>query len=228
MRRAVVGTLAAVALTALVGCGQNPSNAPASSTGATSTPSATARPSITEDQAATLLAAATFDAKSVANLGQAEPAQSTPAQPDPLCGLSREPRNVLAGYSTRVAFDENTVAIQLVAVYQHPDASAVMANTRSDSHTCYPANVGSGTLDNHSEFAVPTYPGAAEEFGYCDRYTRTSDKSVAYICHALQSHGNGTSSSMCPRRARRWMVRRTRSFSYPQSPPTCWPSCPRS
>jgi hypothetical protein len=127
----------------------------------------------------------------VASLGVAGAPQSTPDQPAPLCGLPREPRYVLAGYSTKVAFDADNVAIQQVAVYQHPDAPVVLADSRSDSSRCYPADVGAETIDNHSEFTLPTYPGVADEFGYCDRFTFKSDNSVAYICHALLTHSNG-------------------------------------
>jgi hypothetical protein len=88
------------------------------------------------------------------------------------------------------------VAIQRVAVYQNPDAPTVMAESRSASSRCSPAilddgPVGKGTFDNHTEITLPNYPGTADQFGYCDRFSVTDDKTVWYTCHALLSHGNG-------------------------------------
>ena len=193
MRRMMVWTLGAVALIAMAGCSHNQAVTAASTpTATTGAPSPTARPTIAKEQAADLAKAAALDSNgaTILGAGKADKVESVEVQPTGVCGIAREPRTVVAGVRTTWNLD-NALAVQVVSVYQHQDAPVVLADSRRDSRNCYTQTYSNVVMDSHVEITLPTYPGAADVFGYCDRLTFTKGKSVNYSCDVLLTHANG-------------------------------------
>jgi hypothetical protein len=199
MKRSALCLLTTAALAVLVGCGNDGPGVTATSAGGpTSSPSPSGSPSITEQQATDLAAASEIGAGADTILGASARRTQTitvPDQPDEICRFGWKPRLVLAGSTTAWILGSDQ-AVQRVAVYQHPDAPTVMAESRSDSSRCSPSigdngPLGKGTFDNHQEITLPQYPRTADEFGYCDRFTVTADIAVWYTCGALLTERSG-------------------------------------
>jgi hypothetical protein len=187
--------MAVLALTALVGCSPDrPVASPLLTNGTSATASPGAAPTITKDQAAALLTAARLEPGALTSIGGGStPIESevTLREPSGACATRREPRAVIAGQTTRWSVDTE-VATEQVAVYQHPDAPVVLADSRSGSRNCYErTDLGSGVLDHHEEITLPKNPGVADIIGLCDRFTFAASKTVIYDCHAQMAHIGG-------------------------------------
>jgi len=108
--------------------------------------------------------------------------ESNTTQPASVCGYPREPRYVLAGNKTTWYVDGDVVT-QTVSVFQTPGAAVLLEESRQGASYCKARTEGDFTVDNHTEVKLPSYPGAADEYGWCDRATG-KDKRVLMICHA--------------------------------------------
>jgi hypothetical protein len=187
--------MAALALTALAGCSANRSvAAPPGTSGTSATASPSAPPTITKDQAAALLAAARLEPAALTSIGASSKptnSEATLQEPRGACATRREPRAVVAGQTTTWSLGDG-VAIEQIAVYQHPDAPTVLADSHSGSRNCYEkTDLGNGVLDHHEEISLPKSSGVTDIIGLCDRFTFAESKTVIYDCHAQMSHSGG-------------------------------------
>ena len=171
---------------------------PAAGSSATANATLTASPSptakvISASQAKALVDAAMLAPNGLALIGgpnKAEETKPTVEQPHHVCTWRRLPRRVLAGHNTKWLVDA-TVVHQIAVAYESAEAADVVVETRNALGTCKTYDNGTYVVTEVGAVKVPTYPGAHEVLGYCQKITFHKDKRVLVNCEALLTHKGG-------------------------------------
>jgi hypothetical protein len=192
------GPLTLVVLLLLVGCGKASPHAQASplSSPSPSVATSTEPPAHPAAVLAPLVDKAMIASGGLALLGGPAKATADEAITSPAslpCDFTSSEAGVQVAGHKRSWVGNGFIVYEYVHGLARPDAAKVLAEAANAVTACkdYDRTASNFTVLNLGVAKLPSYPRVAGVFGYCEKVTYISDKTVAFRCAAIITHVSG-------------------------------------